>query len=126
MCNTLDGNGVASLRTNVLDSRTEKQSQVQAALPLTLIPIRIDLDIQAYRPEAPLPTPPNAREFGIDESLSAYKAPEMTPAFKLKDAFLWNLHEALLTPDQFAKTLVEELDLPAEKRGALVVQSTLR
>ncbi|KAF2813512.1 SNF5-domain-containing protein [Mytilinidion resinicola] len=102
-------------------SKTERQLQIQSALPLTLIPIRIDLDIQPFRPDAPLPTPNNARDFGIDESLPAYKQPEMTPAFRLKDAFLWNLHEALTTPDQFAKVFVDELDFPNDRKPALVM-----
>ncbi|KAF2691153.1 SNF5-domain-containing protein [Lentithecium fluviatile CBS 122367] len=102
-------------------TRTEKQVQVQAALPVTLIPIRIDLDIQSFRPDAPLPTPSNAREFGIDESLPAYRQPDITPAYRLKDAFLWNLHEALTTPDQFAKVFVDELDLPADRKPQLIL-----
>lgn len=102
-------------------SRTEKQVQVQAALPVTLIPIRIDMDIQPFRPDAPLPKPSNAIEYGIDESHPAYKQPDMTPAYRLKDAFLWNLHEALTTPDQFAKVFVDELDLPADRKPQLIL-----
>ena len=101
-------------------TRTEKQVQVQAALPVTLIPIRIDMDIQPFRPDAPLPTPSNAREFGIDESLPAYRQPDVTPAYRLKDSFLWNLHEALTTPDQFAKVFVDELDMPADRKPQLI------
>ncbi|PVH93945.1 SNF5-domain-containing protein [Periconia macrospinosa] len=101
-------------------TRTEKQVQVQAALPVVLIPIRIDLDIPSFRPEAPLPMPSNAREFGIDESLPAYKQPEATPMYRLKDSFLWNLHEALTTPDQFAKVFVDELDLPVDRKPQLI------
>ena len=100
--------------------RTEKQVQVQSALPVTLIPIRIDMDIQPFRPEAPLPTPSNARDFGINESLPAYKQPDLTPAYRLKDSFLWNLHEALMTPDQFAKQFVDELDLPADRKPQII------
>jgi chromatin structure-remodeling complex subunit SFH1 len=100
--------------------RTERQVQVQAVLPVTLIPIRIDMDVQPFRPEAPLPTPTNAREFGIDESLPAYRQPDLTPAYRLKDNFLWNLHEALTTPDQFAKQFVDELDFPADRKPALI------
>ena len=101
--------------------RTEKQVQIQSALPLNLIPIRIDLSIPSFRPEAPLPTPNNAREFGIDESLPAYKPPEPTPQYRLKDYFLWNLHEALLTPDQFARVFVNELDFPNDRKPALIM-----
>lgn len=87
-----------------------------------MIPIRIDLEIPSFRPEAPLPTPSNAREYGIDESLPAYKQPDPTPIFRLHDQFLWNLHEALMTPDQFAKKFVEELDLPYHRRYDLISQ----
>jgi chromatin structure-remodeling complex subunit SFH1 len=99
---------------------TEKQVQVQSALPVTLIPIRIDMDVQPFRPEAPLPTPSNARDFGINESLPAYKQPDVTPAYRLKDSFLWNLHEALMTPDQFAKQFVDELDLPTDRKPQII------
>jgi chromatin structure-remodeling complex subunit SFH1 len=108
----------------VRNQSTEKQLQIQASLPLTLIPIRIDLDIQPFRPDAPLPMPQNARDFGVDETSAAYRQPDITPAFRLKDAFLWNLHEALTTPDHFAKTLVDELDLPIERKPALIGQIT--
>lgn len=101
---------------------TEKQMHTQSALPTTLIPIRIDLDVAPFRPEAALPTPNNAKDFGIDENLPAYKAPEPTPQYRLKDSFLWNLHEALITPDQFAKTFVDELDFPVMRKQAMVLE----
>lgn len=100
---------------------TEKQVQIQAFLPLNLIPIRIDLDIPPFRPEAALPTPNNARDYGIDETLPAYKTPDMTPQFRLKDYFLWNLHEALITPDQFAKVFVDELDFPSDRKTSMII-----
>ncbi len=101
---------------------TEKQLHTQAVLPTTLVPIRIDLDIPPYRPDPALPTPNNAKEFGIDENLPAYKAPDMTPPFRLKDIFIWNLHEALITPDQMAATFCEEVDLPKTRRQAMVLE----
>ncbi|KAK3112094.1 Chromatin structure remodeling complex protein sfh1 [Teratosphaeriaceae sp. CCFEE 6253] len=101
---------------------TERQMHVQSALPTTLVPIRIDLDIAPFRPEAALPTPHNAKDFGIDENLPAYKAPEPTPQFRLKDSFLWNLHEALVTPDQFAKTFIDELDFPVQRKTAITLE----
>lgn len=114
---------VGALAVMLIDHcRTEKQIHIQNALPLNLIPIRIDVEIPSFRPEAPLPTPSNAREYGIDETLPAYKQPEPTPAFRLHDSFLWNLHEALLTPDQFAKKFVEELDFPYDRRFGLIQQ----
>ncbi|OQO12336.1 hypothetical protein B0A48_02978 [Cryoendolithus antarcticus] len=99
---------------------TERQAQTQAVLPTTLIPIRIDLDVNPFRPEAALPTPSNARDYGIDENLPAYKQPEVTPQYRLKDSFLWNLHEALITPDMFARTLVDELDFPISRKQAMI------
>ncbi|KAF2461035.1 hypothetical protein BDY21DRAFT_361046 [Lineolata rhizophorae] len=104
--------------------RNEAQNQVQCQLPVTLIPIRIDLDIQSFRPEAPLPTPANARDFGIDESLPAYKQPDPTPAYRLKDMFMWNLHEACVTPDQFARIMVDELDFPSDRKAFLTQEIT--
>ncbi|KAJ9630802.1 Chromatin structure remodeling complex protein sfh1 [Taxawa tesnikishii (nom. ined.)] len=100
---------------------TEKQVHVQPALPLTLIPIRIDLDIKPFQPEPALPKPNNARELGLDLEAPAYKLPEMTPEYRLKDYFMWNLHEALMTPDYFAKVFVDELDFPQDRKPALVM-----
>ncbi|KAF1981231.1 SNF5-domain-containing protein [Aulographum hederae CBS 113979] len=99
---------------------TERQVEVQSALPLTLIPIRIDVDIQPFRPDPPLPAPQNARDFGIDETHAAYRPGDLTPAYRLKDAFLWNLHESLITPDQFARTFVDEVDFPIDRKSMLI------
>ncbi|KAH6898629.1 hypothetical protein B0T10DRAFT_115707 [Thelonectria olida] len=90
-------------------ARTDQQNAAQANLPLTLIPIRIDLDIPAFIPPPPYPAPnPNA----VDISLTQYRPGEMTVPYKLRDIFCWNLHETLITTDQFAQTLVQDLDLP--------------
>lgn len=105
------------------DTRLSDRSlQIQAHLPTNLIPIRIDLEIPSFRPDAALPTPNNAREFGIDESLPAYRQPEVTPVWRLHDFFLWNLHEAMLTPDMFARKFVDEMDFPGDRKVGLVVQ----
>lgn len=101
-------------------TRTEKQLYLQAVLPLTLIPIRIDLDIQPFRPEPALPPPPNRPD--VIENDPAYKHPDVTPTFRLKDTFLWNLHEGLMTPDHFAKTMVDELDLPVDRKPKLIME----
>ena len=95
---------------------------LQAVLPTTLVPIRIDLDIPPFRPEAALPTPAGAQNYGIDENLPAYRAPEPTSGFRLRDGFLWNLHEGLVTPDMFARTLVDELDMPASRKVGMVAE----
>ncbi|KAJ8609018.1 hypothetical protein MRB53_039377 [Persea americana] len=99
---------------------TERQLNAQSVLPTTLIPIRIDLDVAAFQPEAPLPLPHNSKDFGIDESLPAYRRPEVTPPYRLKDTFLWNLHEALITPDQFARVFVDELDFPIARKQGMI------
>lgn len=102
-------------------SMTEKQVQVQAALPLNLVPIRIDLNIAPFLPEPALPKPHNAREMGLDENAAAYRQPAPTLEYRLKDYFLWNLHEALITPDQFAKVFVDDMDFPPERKQALIM-----
>lgn len=92
--------------------RTDKQLHAPTALPLTLIPIRIDLDIPSFTPAPALPLPPEYQALQINPALPAYRTPEATPAYRLKDIFLWNLHETLITPDQFATLLIHDLDLP--------------
>ena len=49
-----------------------------AALSETLVPIRLDMDIEGQ---------------------------------KLRDTFLWNKNETMMTPDQFAEVLCDDLDL---------------
>ncbi|KAH7329340.1 hypothetical protein B0I35DRAFT_473955 [Stachybotrys elegans] len=89
--------------------RSDQQNASQAQLPLTLIPIRIDLDIPAFIPAPPFPPPvPNP----VDNSLPQYRQQEVTVPYKLRDIFCWNLHETLITTDQFAQTLAQDLDLP--------------
>ncbi|KAI9756260.1 MAG: hypothetical protein M4579_003927 [Chaenotheca gracillima] len=106
--------------------KTDRQLHAQTALPLTLIPIRIDLDISPFTPAPALPLPSNANDFGINPSLPAYKTPETTPPYRLKDVFLWNLHETLTTPDQFAATLVSDLDLPNQAVSAMQISNQIR
>ncbi|KAI9790272.1 MAG: Chromatin structure remodeling complex protein sfh1 [Peltula sp. TS41687] len=92
--------------------KTEAQLNAQTNLPLVLIPIRIDLDIPSFTPAPAFPVPSNSHELGIDPTLPAYKTLEPTPPYQLRDVFLWNLYETLITPDQFALGLVSDLDLP--------------
>ena len=106
--------------------RTDRQNHAQTNLPLTLIPIRIDIDIPSYVPQPALPLPPNAQDLGINPALPAYKVPEPTPAYRLKDIFLWNLHETLITPDQFASILIHDLDLPGTPKLATEISSQIR
>ncbi|KAL2177071.1 uncharacterized protein P884DRAFT_243931 [Thermothelomyces heterothallicus CBS 202.75] len=88
-------------------NRSDAQNYVQACLPLTLIPIRIDLDIPAFTLQPPLPTPGP-----VDLNHPFYKPQEQTVPYRLRDTFLWNLHETLITTDMFATQLVQDLDLP--------------
>ena len=100
----------------------------QATLPLTLIPIRIDLDIPSYTPPAPIPLPHGTgySHHLIDTSLPAYRTPETTVPYRLKDVFLWNLHETLTTTDQFAQSLVQDLDLPNRAQMANEISKQIR
>ncbi|ROV98071.1 hypothetical protein VMCG_07018 [Cytospora schulzeri] len=104
---------------------SDMQNYAQAALPLTLIPIRIDLDIPAF---APLPAhpPPAPNMPGIDYTAPQYKMGEMTVPYRLKDTFLWNLHETLTTTDQFAATLVQDLDLPNKGQAVAEISKQIR
>ena len=36
-----------------------------------------------------------------------------TDTHRIRDCFVWNLHEKLVTPEQFARTFCADLDLPA-------------
>lgn len=109
-------------------TRSELQQHAQTTLPLTLIPIRIDLDIPAFIPQASLPPPQvDARnQSWIDTTLPIYRQGEMTVPFRLKDVFLWNLHETLTTTDQFAQTMVQDLDLPNRAQLANEISKQIR
>lgn len=106
--------------------RTDVQAHIQSQLPLTLIPIRIDLDVPPYQPESPFPLPRTGMEVGINPSLPMFKRPEQLPGYKIRDIFLWNLHETLLTPDDFAQSFVRELDLPNQTALAMNVSQQIR
>ncbi|KAK3934832.1 hypothetical protein QBC46DRAFT_367958 [Diplogelasinospora grovesii] len=101
--------------------RSDAQNYAQACLPLTLIPIRIDLDIPAFVPHPSLPTPQ-----GADPNHPLFKPQEMTVPYRLRDTFLWNLHETLITTDQFATTLVQDLDLPNRAHAIAEISKQIR
>ncbi|KIX98141.1 uncharacterized protein Z520_06221 [Fonsecaea multimorphosa CBS 102226] len=105
---------------------TDAQAQIQSQLPLTLIPIRIDLDVPPHQPEAPFPLPRAGVDIGVNPSLPMFKKPEPLPGYKIRDIFLWNLHENLLTPDDFAQCFVRELDLPNQTGLAMNVSQQIR
>lgn len=103
--------------------RSNQQAAAQANLPLTLIPIRIDLDVPAFVPQPPFPVPPNMH---YDPSLPQNRPQEMTVPYRLRDFFLWNLHETMITTDQFALTLVQDLDLPNPRGLAAEISKQIR
>ncbi|KAI6781057.1 uncharacterized protein J7T54_003224 [Emericellopsis cladophorae] len=103
--------------------RTDQQLAAQANLPLTLIPIRIDIEIPSFTPPAPFPVP---NHNSIDLSMPQYRPQEPTPTFKLRDIFCWNLHETLITTDQFAMTMVQDLDLPNRAYWAQEISKQIR
>lgn len=106
--------------------RTDQQVHIQSQLPLTLIPIRIDIDVPASQRDPPFPLTRGAQEAGYHSGMVAFQRPEPSPAYKIRDIFLWNLHEALLTPEDFAQTLVRELDLPNQVALTLSISQQIR
>ena len=108
-------------------SRCSDQLQVQAQLPLTLVPIRIDLEVPAHQPLEPFPVPPRGSfDSSINPTLPGYRRPEPLPPFRIKDTFLWNLHEALATPDDFSGMFVRDLDLPNPQAMTVAISSQIR
>ena len=106
--------------------RTDQQLHIQSQLPLTLIPIRIDIEVPASQRDPPFPLTRNATEFGFHTGMVAFQRPEPLPAYKLRDIFLWNLHESLFTPEDFAQALVRELDLPNPMAIAVTIGRQVR
>ncbi|OQD72445.1 hypothetical protein PENDEC_c021G06111 [Penicillium decumbens] len=103
-----------------------EQLQIQAQLPLTLIPIRIDVEVPAHQPLEPFPLPRSVMDPSINPTLPAYRRPEPLPPFRIKDTFLWNLHEALATPEEFAIGFVRDLDLPNPQATAMTISNQVR
>lgn len=102
------------------------QLQIQAQLPLTLIPIRIDLEVPAHQPLEPFPMPRGVMEPGLNPNLPGYRKPDPAPAYRIKDTFLWNLHEALATPEEFATCFVRDLDLPNPQAMTQAITNQIR
>ena len=62
----------------------------------------------------------------INPALPGYRRPDPLPAFRIKDTFLWNLHEALATPEEFAVGFVRDLDLPSPQAMTLALSNQIR
>jgi chromatin structure-remodeling complex subunit SFH1 len=82
--------------------------------------------VPAHQPAEPFPLPRNYLEVGINPALPAYRKPDPAPPYRIKDTFLWNLHEALTTPEEFASGLVHDLDLPNPQAMAMAVSNQIR
>lgn len=114
--------------------RSDLANYAQACLPSTLIPIRIDVEIPPYVPMAPLGPPIGPPPGAHSSVLAQYdmtnplnrQPGEATIPFRLKDTFLWNLHETLITTDQFAITLTQDLDLPVRSTVAAEISKQIR
>ncbi|KAI1855417.1 hypothetical protein JX265_007750 [Neoarthrinium moseri] len=106
--------------------RSDLGNQAQAQMPVTLIPIRIDVDIPAFIPAAPFPMPRGSTQLTPQMDVSLYRTGELTVPYKLRDIFLWNLHETVITTDQFATTLVQDLDLPNQGAIANEISKQIR
>ncbi|EPE09042.1 snf5-domain-containing protein [Ophiostoma piceae UAMH 11346] len=113
--------------------RSDLANYAQACLPSTLIPIRIDVEIPPYVPLAPLgppigPTPgahpSHNAQFDMTNPLN--RQSDVTVPYRLKDTFLWNLHETLITTDQFAITMTQDLDLPIRNNVAAEISKQIR
>jgi len=104
-------------------AKNQQCSAVQASLPVTLIPIRIDVDIPSWIPPAALPLP---QHVPVDPNLPQFRPQEQTVPYRLRDFFLWNLHEAIITTDAFAMCLVQDLDLPNPRQVAMEISKQIR
>ncbi|CAL5874177.1 uncharacterized protein PFLUO_LOCUS8465 [Penicillium psychrofluorescens] len=103
------------------------QLQIQAQLPQTLVPIRIDVEVPAHTPIEPFPLPRGlVNDTSITPALPAYRKPEPLPSYHIKDTFLWNLHEALATPEEFAVGFVRDLDLPNPQAITMTISNQIR
>ncbi|KAI3318424.1 SNF5-domain-containing protein [Xylariaceae sp. AK1471] len=107
-------------------STSDINCQAQAAMPVTLIPIRIDVDVPSFMPTAAYPLPRGVMHPTPQMDPAVYKPGEMTVPYKLRDIFLWNLHETVITTDQFALTLVQDLDLPNQMAIASEISKQIR
>lgn len=106
--------------------RSDLHNQAQAQLPVTLIPIRIDVEIPAFIPAAPFPLPRGMTHVTPQMDATLYRTGELTAPYKLRDIFLWNLHETVITTDQFAMNLVQDLDLPNQGPIANEISKQIR
>jgi chromatin structure-remodeling complex subunit SFH1 len=104
-------------------AKNQQCAAVQASLPVTLIPIRIDIEVPSWVPPPALPLP---QHIPVDPNLPQFRPQEQTVPYRLRDFFLWNLHEAIITTDMFAMCLVQDLDLPNPRQVAMEMSKQIR
>jgi chromatin structure-remodeling complex subunit SFH1 len=90
------------------------------------VPIRIDVEVLSHQPLEPFPLPRNSADPAINQTLPAYRRPDPLPPFRIKDTFLWNLHESLSTPEEFAIGFVRDLDLPNPQATTMTISNQIR
>lgn len=84
------------------------------------------MEVAAHQPLEPFPFPRGVNEQIINPTLPAYRRPDPLPPFRIKDTFLWNLHEALATPEEFAIGFVRDLDLPNPQATTMTISNQIR
>lgn len=105
---------------------TVQGAHAQAQFPLTMIPIRIEYEIQPHQQDTPFPVPPRQVENSSILAHPAYRRPEPSPGYKIRDIFTWNLHETLFTPEDFAIAFVQDLDLPNPNAAVADISKQIR
>lgn len=105
---------------------TVQGAHAQAQFPLNLIPIRIEYEVQPHQQDTPFPIPPRMGDPNVNLTHTAFRRPEPSPGYKIRDIFTWNLHEALFTPEDFAIAFVQDLDLPNQYAAVLEISKQIR
>ncbi|OKL59224.1 hypothetical protein UA08_05775 [Talaromyces atroroseus] len=109
-----------------IDAPVEVQGIFRDWMIRRLYRSEIDLEVPAHQPLEPFPLPRTATDPALNSTLPGYRRPEPVPAYRVKDTFLWNLHEAIATPDEFAIAFVRDLDLPEPARLADAISTQIR
>lgn len=84
------------------------------------------MEVPAHQPIEPFPLPRSIMDPAINSTLPAYRRPDPLPAYRIKDTFLWNLHEALATPEEFAIGFVRDMDLPNPQVMTMAISNQIR
>ncbi|KAF9026518.1 SNF5-domain-containing protein [Hymenopellis radicata] len=63
-------------------------------------------------PAYPLPLPNAMPMHGVKPSLVPIRVEFETDTLRVRDCFVWNMHESAITPEAFARTFCNDVDLP--------------